>query len=316
MRETPHHGRPPRGRPHARRRGPAARRGPGGPGRLERAARRPAPSPTPAATAAAAGAGQAGRGQAAPGHLRLRHARHGLPDGPEPPRLVRRAAADQAAVVRERVRRGRPLLRRRPPEPSRREGLHPDRRRRDQDASSSSSSSAPVSTPARRRSACATPGASSASSAPARRGARSWTPTCSRTRSSTGARPGWSFFRNVQVRWTPWQKGDSRFTIALERPGASADQGVYAGRIELAGRARAASRRPTSRPHFRYAKDWGHVQVGRHRALDQVGRHERRPVRPLRRRHRLGLQPQHEPQVREARVPRLGGLRRGHRRTT
>src|SRR5690349_2338718 len=44
---------------------------------------------------------------------------------------------------------------------------------------------------------------------------------------------GMVFFRNVQVRYMPIQ-GDSRLTFALERPGASADQGVYAGRIELA----------------------------------------------------------------------------------
>jgi hypothetical protein len=43
------------------------------------------------------------------------------------------------------------------------------------------------------------------------------------------------FFRNVQLRWTPWAKGDSRLVVALERPGASADQGDYAGRIELEG---------------------------------------------------------------------------------
>jgi len=43
------------------------------------------------------------------------------------------------------------------------------------------------------------------------------------------------FFRNVQFRWTPWQSGDSRFAIALERPGASADQGIYQDRIELQG---------------------------------------------------------------------------------
>jgi len=30
---------------------------------------------------------------------------------------------------------------------------------------------------------------------------------------------GMVFFRNVQLRWTPWSKGDSRFAIALERPG-------------------------------------------------------------------------------------------------
>ena len=38
---------------------------------------------------------------------------------------------------------------------------------------------------------------------------------------------GMVFFRNVQVRWTPWQSGGSRFAVALARPGASADQGIY-----------------------------------------------------------------------------------------
>ena len=37
---------------------------------------------------------------------------------------------------------------------------------------------------------------------------------------------GMAFYRNVQVRWMPIQ-GDSRLTVALERPGASADAGVY-----------------------------------------------------------------------------------------
>jgi len=36
---------------------------------------------------------------------------------------------------------------------------------------------------------------------------------------------GMAFFRNVQLRYMPIQ-GDTRMTIALERPGASADQGV------------------------------------------------------------------------------------------
>jgi hypothetical protein len=43
---------------------------------------------------------------------------------------------------------------------------------------------------------------------------------------------GMVFFRNVQVRWMPIQ-GDTRLTLALERPGASADQGEFADRIEL-----------------------------------------------------------------------------------
>jgi hypothetical protein len=71
---------------------------------------------------------------------------------------------------------------------------------------------------------------------------------------------GMVFFRNVQLRWTPWQKGDSNFMIALERPGASADQGVYAGRIELQN-VKARFPLPDVSAHFRYARDWGHVQI-------------------------------------------------------
>ena len=44
---------------------------------------------------------------------------------------------------------------------------------------------------------------------------------------------GMVFFRNLQVRWTPIQTDRNIFMIAAERPGASADQGVYGGRIEL-----------------------------------------------------------------------------------
>jgi hypothetical protein len=43
---------------------------------------------------------------------------------------------------------------------------------------------------------------------------------------------GMVFFRNVQVRWMPI-KGDTRLTLALERPGASGDPGTLADRIEL-----------------------------------------------------------------------------------
>jgi hypothetical protein len=71
---------------------------------------------------------------------------------------------------------------------------------------------------------------------------------------------GMVFFRNVQLRWTPWQKGDSNFMVALERPGASADQGEYAGRIELEN-VKARFPLPDLSAHFRYAKSWGHVQA-------------------------------------------------------
>ena len=44
---------------------------------------------------------------------------------------------------------------------------------------------------------------------------------------------GMVFFRNVQFRWTPIKTDRNTFMIAAERPGASGDQGVYSGRIEL-----------------------------------------------------------------------------------
>jgi hypothetical protein len=72
---------------------------------------------------------------------------------------------------------------------------------------------------------------------------------------------GMVFFRNVQLRWTPWQSGDSNFMIALERPGASGDQGVYSGRVELQD-VKARFPLPDLSMHYRMARDWGHVQVG------------------------------------------------------
>ena len=62
---------------------------------------------------------------------------------------------------------------------------------------------------------------------------------------------GMVFFRNVQFRWTPIQ-GDNVLEFALERPGASGDQGSYADRIELTG-----CHRPLSG-----ARLFGGVQVG------------------------------------------------------
>ena len=71
---------------------------------------------------------------------------------------------------------------------------------------------------------------------------------------------GMVFFRNVQVRWTPWQDGDSRFAVALERPGASADQGDFAGRIELQD-VKGRFPLPDLSAQYRHARGWGHVQV-------------------------------------------------------
>jgi hypothetical protein len=46
---------------------------------------------------------------------------------------------------------------------------------------------------------------------------------------------GIPWYRNVQLRYTPIQTDTSNLMLALLRPGASGDQGVYADRIELEG---------------------------------------------------------------------------------
>jgi hypothetical protein len=71
--------------------------------------------------------------------------------------------------------------------------------------------------------------------------------------------PGMAFFRNVQVRWMPIQ-GDTRFTVALERPGASGDQGVYSGRIELAD-VKPRFPAPDLTAEYRYGQKWGYVEL-------------------------------------------------------
>jgi hypothetical protein len=70
---------------------------------------------------------------------------------------------------------------------------------------------------------------------------------------------GMVFFRNVQVRWMPL-KGNSRITIALERPGASGDQGVYQDRIELQG-IRAHFTLPDLSWQARLGRKWGYLQA-------------------------------------------------------
>lgn len=70
--------------------------------------------------------------------------------------------------------------------------------------------------------------------------------------------PGLIWFRNVQFRWMPL-KGKNSITIGIERPGASADQGDYADRIQLAG-VKPQFNLPDFTGNFRMQRDWGHVQ--------------------------------------------------------
>lgn len=70
---------------------------------------------------------------------------------------------------------------------------------------------------------------------------------------------GMVFFRNVQVRWMPL-KGKNAITIALERPGASGDQGRFADRIELQG-VKPKFDLPDLSGHVRFTRSWGHFQA-------------------------------------------------------
>lgn len=70
---------------------------------------------------------------------------------------------------------------------------------------------------------------------------------------------GMAFFRNVQFRWMPI-KGRSFVTFAIEKPGASGDQGVYADRVELQG-VKSKFDLPDFSGEARFARDWGYVEV-------------------------------------------------------
>jgi hypothetical protein len=82
---------------------------------------------------------------------------------------------------------------------------------------------------------------------------------------------GMPFFRNVQVFWMP-VSGTSRITFALERPGASADQGLVADRIELED-VRPRFPWPDFSAEFRYGSGWGYVELAgilRHIEWDDI----------------------------------------------
>ncbi|HEY6929048.1 MAG TPA: DcaP family trimeric outer membrane transporter [Thermoanaerobaculia bacterium] len=70
---------------------------------------------------------------------------------------------------------------------------------------------------------------------------------------------GMVFFRNVQVKWMP-MRGENELFFALERPGASADQGNYADRIQEQG-VKPHFPAPDFSLHYKRSGDWGHVQL-------------------------------------------------------
>jgi hypothetical protein len=70
---------------------------------------------------------------------------------------------------------------------------------------------------------------------------------------------GMVFFRNIQFRWMPI-KGDTRLTLALERPGASADQGNYTGHGELQG-VNSNFPVPDFSAEYRHGTPWGYIEL-------------------------------------------------------
>ncbi len=72
---------------------------------------------------------------------------------------------------------------------------------------------------------------------------------------------GMLFFRNVQLFWAPYNRGDSSVRFAIEAPGASGDAGVVADRVELQN-VKGRFPAPDFTAHWRVGRGWGHFQVG------------------------------------------------------
>jgi nucleoside-specific outer membrane channel protein Tsx len=70
---------------------------------------------------------------------------------------------------------------------------------------------------------------------------------------------GMVFFRNVQLRWMPI-RGKGNLTLALERPGASGDQGVYADRVELQN-IKPRFPLPDFSAAYKFGQKWGYVRA-------------------------------------------------------
>jgi outer membrane DcaP-like protein len=90
---------------------------------------------------------------------------------------------------------------------------------------------------------------------------------------------GMVFFRNIQIRWMPVRTDRHEVILALERPGASADQGVYAGRVELQG-IKPHFTMPDISGHVRVTREWGYLQVAG--IVRKIGWVDNNPTPPLR----------------------------------
>ena len=74
---------------------------------------------------------------------------------------------------------------------------------------------------------------------------------------------GMVFYRNVQIRWTPYKTDSSHFAIAVERPGNDIDSGNIRLIDGLEGlQVQNDEELPDFTAQFRYGGDWGHFQLG------------------------------------------------------
>jgi len=74
---------------------------------------------------------------------------------------------------------------------------------------------------------------------------------------------GMVFYRNVQIRWTPYRTDGSHFAIAIERPGNDIDSGnlrLIDGLEDV--QVQNDEELPDFTAQFRYGGDWGHMQIG------------------------------------------------------
>jgi hypothetical protein len=73
---------------------------------------------------------------------------------------------------------------------------------------------------------------------------------------------GMVFYRNVQIRYTPWKNENSYFAIAIERPGNDVDAGqIRELDPNIGPNITASEELPDFTAHYRYNADWGHFQI-------------------------------------------------------
>jgi len=71
------------------------------------------------------------------------------------------------------------------------------------------------------------------------------------------------FYRNVQIRWTPYRTDSSHFALAIERPSNDIDPGNLRLIPGLEGlEVNNDEELPDLTMQFRYGDDWGHLQLG------------------------------------------------------